>query len=181
MNKNILVITGSPRKGGNSDLLADAFIKGATQAGNKVTKIESASLKISGCKACDGCYKKGVPCCVGDDFNKVAPLIEEAEVIVFATPLYWYSFSSQIKMVIDKFHSFFIGEKNVGNKESILLLCGSESEESAYEGILTSYTKTIGILNWTNKAKLVIKGIVDKGAIKDSDGLAKAEEIGMNI
>jgi len=76
MSRNILVLTGSPRKGGNSDLLADAFIKGAKAAGNRVDKYETGLKRIVGCKACDRCYSQGEACVFGDDFNALAPLLE---------------------------------------------------------------------------------------------------------
>lgn len=93
MNKRILILTGSPRRGGNSDLMADAFAKGASEAGNIVMRFDTAHKHIQGCRACDNCFSKENKACIfNDDFNELASLMAESDVIVFCTPLYWYSF-----------------------------------------------------------------------------------------
>ncbi|GEP64478.1 hypothetical protein CBE01nite_22460 [Clostridium beijerinckii] len=84
----------SGRVGGNSYLLSEAFIKGAIQSDHEVVKYEVGKKNIKGCIACDTCFSKGTPCSFDDDFNALAPKIEKADVIVFATPLYWYTFPS---------------------------------------------------------------------------------------
>ena len=181
MNKKVLVITGSARFGGNSDLMADAFIQGAKAAGNTVTKVEAAKLKFTPCRACNTCYSKGVACNYQDDFNQIAPFIEEADVIAFATPLYWSSYPAQLKMVIDKFYSLVIGQKNLENKSSCLMLCGEDANDSVYSGLLGSYTSMADFLKWSDIGQLVMKGVNERGQIKDTDGLKKAEELGRNI
>jgi len=182
MGKNILVLTGSPRKGGNSDKMADAFIRGAEKAGhNKITKIEAASLNLSPCKACDACYKNENACCVNDDYNKVAPLLEKADVIVFATPIYFYSFPAQIKMIIDKFNSFFIGQKPIQGKESVIMVCGGESSENIFDGILRSYDLITDLLQWKRVGKLIVNEVNSQGDIDKTDGLIRAEELGESI
>ena len=125
MSKRILILTGSPRRGGNSDLMADAFAKGASEAGNSVVQFNTAHKHIQGCRACDNCFSKENKACIfNDDFNELASLMAESDVIVFCTPLYWYSFPTQIKAAIDKFYSFIIGKKDVPIKECMLLSCG---------------------------------------------------------
>lgn len=181
MKKNVLVLNGSPRVGGNSDLLADAFIKGATKSGHEVVKCEVGRKNIKGCIACNTCYSKGTPCSFHDDFNNIAPLIEKADVIVFATPLYWYSFSSQLKAAIDKMYSFIIGEKKLNIKESMLLVCGEENNESAFDGIITTYKLICSYQKWTDRGQLVVPGVLDKGDILSTDYLVRAEEMGRNI
>lgn len=110
MSKRILILTGSPRKGGNSDLMADAFAKGASEPGNIVVRFDTAHKHIQGCRACDNCFSKGKACVFNDDFNELASLMAESDAIVFCTPLYWYSFPTQMKAAIDKFYSFCIGK-----------------------------------------------------------------------
>ncbi len=181
MNKKVLVITGSARFEGNSDLMADAFIQGAQAAGNTVTKVEAAKLKLTPCRVCNTCYSKGVACSYQDDFNQIAPFIEEADVIAFATPLYWSSYPAQLKMIIDKFYALCIGQKSVENKSSCLLLCGEDNDDFVYSGLLDSYKSMANFLKWSDAGQLVMKGVNDKGQIKDTDGLKKAEELGRNI
>ena len=89
--KNILILTGSPRVGGNSDLMADAFQKGAESAGHKVIRYEAGRNAILPCRACESCFSNGKACVWDDRFsNELAPLIEEADVIVLATPVLVY-------------------------------------------------------------------------------------------
>lgn len=101
MEKKVLLIAGSPRKGGNSDLLCDAFGKGAKEAGHTVEKIYVRDLKLGGCMACYGCRDTGM-CVQKDGMNDVLKKMIEADVIVLATPVYFYSMSGQLKVFIDR-------------------------------------------------------------------------------
>ena len=92
MAKNILVLTGSPRKGGNTDKLADAFTAGARQAGHLVTRYATADKDIKGCSDCKACQANAGVCVISDDFSTLAPLVEQADLVAFVTPLYWFSF-----------------------------------------------------------------------------------------
>ena len=88
MKKEILILTGSPRKNGNSERMAGALRCGAEAAGHHVTLIRTADLNVKGCVACGRCYQSAEhPCCHEDDFNGIVPLIERAEIVVFAAPL----------------------------------------------------------------------------------------------
>jgi Multimeric flavodoxin WrbA len=181
MKKNILVLTGSPRIGGNSDLLADAFIKGATKAGHEVVKCEAGKKNIMGCKACDTCYSKGKPCSFDDDFNSIAPLMEKADGIVFITPLYWFTFSAQMKAVIDKMYSFIIGTKELKIKESMLLVCGETDNESEFDAIIRTYKLIAHYQKWIDRGYLVVPGVLNKGDILSTNYLPLAEEMGHTI
>ena len=183
MGKNILVLTGSPRKGGNSDLMADAFIKGATAAGNKVTKYEAALKDLKGCIYCDTCYSLGEDkACTHDDvFNELAPYFQTSDVIVFAAPLYWYTFPAQIKAAIDKLYSLIVGKKPSNIKESMLLVCGTGKDMFKYEGIIKSYELTASNRKWTDRGHYVVPGVTDVGDITGTDHLAKIEKLGRMI
>ena len=178
MPKNILVLTGSPRKGGNSDKLADAFIAGAQQAGHTIVKYATAEKRIRGCIDCKTCFSKGFACSIPDDFNELAPLVEQADVIVFATPLYWFSFPAQLKAAIDKFFSFFIGKRTLKIKECLLLVCGGDKDESNYEGIVTSYKLIARFLSWKDRGIVIVPGLHDTDDILKTDGLKRAEALG---
>ena len=107
MNKKIVVITGSPRKKGNSFAMTEAFIKAAEKKGHTITRFDVTTMNVGGCRACETCFKTGRACSFNDDFNTIAPAIQEADAIVFSLPVYWYSIPSQIKAVIDKLFSFY--------------------------------------------------------------------------
>lgn len=101
MSKKVLIISGSPRKGGNSDILCDRFREGAEAAGNTVEKVFLRSLKIGPCMACYGCRGKGV-CVQKDDMEELLDQMVKADVLVLATPVYFYSMDGQLKTVIDR-------------------------------------------------------------------------------
>lgn len=101
MGKKVLILAGSPRKGGNSDLLCDAFSKGAQEAGHSVTKIYVQDQKIGGCMACYGC-RNTAKCVQKDDMEGILDQLVEADVIVLATPVYFYSMDGQMKTLIDR-------------------------------------------------------------------------------
>lgn len=88
MSKKIVVITGSPRKNGNSFAMTDAFIKAAEEKGHTVTRFDAAMKNVGGCHACETCFKTGKACSFDDDFNDVAPAIMEADAVVFTMPVY---------------------------------------------------------------------------------------------
>lgn len=178
MGKKIVVLTGSPRKGGNSDRMADAFIAGAQGAGHTVAKIETAPLDVKGCRACDGCYRGGRACFFNDDFNGIAQEILEADAVVFATPLYWFSFPAQLKNVMDKFYAFVVGGKEFKGKECALLVCGGDAEETAFDGLLRSYGLIVEYLDWTDRGRLVVTGVNAKGEIDKTDEPGRAEALG---
>ena len=120
MSKNILILTGSPRPNGNSFILADAFAKGAEAAGHTVRRFDTAPAEIDGCRACNQCFKHGNACVFDDDFNILAPRLEEADVLVLATPLYWFSFPSQLKAALDKLYSLRVGKRSLNIRECVL-------------------------------------------------------------
>ncbi len=102
MSKKVLAIVSSPRKGGNSELLTDEFIKGAQEAGHAVTKTVLREKKISPCLACEACLRNGGICVQKDDMAEILDQIIAADVIVLSTPVYYYSISAQLKIMIDR-------------------------------------------------------------------------------
>ena len=100
--KKILAIVSSPRKGGNSELLVDEFIKGAREAGHDVEKVCLREKKIAPCLACEACLRNGGTCVQKDDMAEVLPKLIEADVIVLSTPVYYYSVCAQLKAMIDR-------------------------------------------------------------------------------
>jgi len=181
MSKKVLVLTGSPRRGGNSDLMADAFIKGAQAAGHFVTKFETGLKQINGCQACNKCYSNGKACVFEDDFNTLAPLLEQSEVLVIATPLYWYTFPAQLKAALDKMYALLVGNRQCNIKESILLACAETAEEADFDGLVRTYEITTAYLKWTDLARLLVPSVTEKGDILRTDALQKAEEIGLAL
>lgn len=181
MSKNILVLTGSPRQGGNSDKLADAFIAGARQAGHTTVRYATAGKNIKGCIDCKTCFSKGVACSVPDDFNELAPLVEQADMLVFATPLYWFSFPTQLKAAMDKLYAFLIGDRALKIKECALLACAGDDDMSSFDGIEASYRLIARFLNWKDSGTILVPGLHENDDILKTDGLKRAEALGKSI
>lgn len=175
-SKKIVLITGSPRPNGNSFALAEAFSRAAEKNGHTITRFDAAQLEIKGCTVCDSCYQSAKACSYDDDFNKAAPDIEAADAVVFATPLYWYTFPAKLKALIDKFYAFYMGKRGIGNKECALMVC-CEDEAEQLEGIRFSYMHTIGLLEWRSVGEVLIPLVHEAGAIHQTDGLAQAEAL----
>jgi len=181
--KNILVITGSPRKNGNSDLMADAFIKGAQSKGHQVAKFRAAAKTISGCRACNTCWSKGHACTFRDGFTELEPLLEKADAIVFASPLYWFSFSSQIKAAIDRMYAYDKENRKVSLsiKEGVLLICGACEGNEIFEGVIASYKGILNYMKWQDAGILAVPKVSDKGDILKTDAMQKAELLGQSL
>ena len=181
MIKNILVITGSPRKKGNSTLLAEAFIKGAKAKGHEVTTFDAAAKNIKGCKACGSCWSKGRACVFTDGFTELEPLLEQADAVVFATPLYWFSFSAQIKAAIDKMNAYDSEKvlRPLKVKEAALLVCGAGEDERIFDGIIATYKSMLKYLGWRDNGIITVTGVQEKGDILKTEALASAEKSGL--
>ena len=181
MAKHILVLTGSPGKGGNTDKLAEAFMAGAKQAGHTTEKFATADQHIKGCIDCQTCFSKGRACSIPDDFANLAPLLEKADMLVFATPMYWFSFPVQLKAAIDKLYSFLIGKRPLKIKECALLVSGGVEDETKFDGIVQSYKLIAEFQNWQDSGVVIVPGIHDKDDVLKTDGLKRAETLGKAV
>lgn len=180
--KKVLILHGSPRAGGNSDQMADAFARGAEAAGYTVERVYARELRVSGCEACNGCYStEDMPCCHGDDFNKVAPLVEQADAVVFAAPLYWYSFPAQLKRIIDSFYAFYCGGRAIQGKRAVLLSCGEDQRYTMFDGIQRTYELMMPILGWSNAGMVLAPNVNEIGDIQKADALKRCEQLGKSL
>lgn len=174
MSKKILVITGSPRKNGNSIAMTEAFIKAAEKKGHTVTRFDAAMMKTGGCRACETCYSTGKACTFDDDFNTIAPAILEADVIVFTMPVYWYSIPAQIKGVIDRIYSLVIGGKDIAGKECALITCCEENDMTVMDGVRVPIERTAALNKWRMVGEVLIPGVLKPGDVDRTDGCEKA-------
>lgn len=181
MGKKIVVITGSPRKNGNSFAMTDAFIKAAEGKGHTVTRFDAAMKNVGGCHACETCYKTGKACSFDDDFNAVAPAILEADAVVFTTPVYWYSIPAQIKGVIDKLYSLVVGGKDYANKECAMIVCCEEDDVSVMDGVRVPLERTAALLKWNVVGEVLIPGVLNVGDIDKTDGCRQAAALADQI
>ncbi len=174
MSKKIVVITGSPRKNGNSFAMTEAFIKAAEQKGHTVTRFDAAMKKVGGCHACETCYSTGKACTFDDDFNTIAPAILEADAIVFTMPVYWYSIPAQIKGVIDRIFSFVVGGKDIAGKECALITCCEEEDMSVMDGVRIPMERMCTLNKWKMVGEVLIPGVLNVGDIGKTDGCERA-------
>lgn len=179
--KKIVVITGSPRRSGNSFAMTEAFIKAAQAKGHSVKRFDAADMKLGGCHACETCYSTGKACTFDDDFNTMAPDILEADAVVFSTPIYWYSWPSQIKAVIDKLYSFCVAGKPVAGKECALIACCEEKEPEILDGVRVPLERTAALLEWKMVGEVLVPGVLKVGDIANTDGVARAAALADKI
>lgn len=174
MSKKIVVITGSPRKNGNSFAMTDTFIRAAQEKGHTVTRFDAALKKVGGCRACETCFSTGKACTFDDDFNTIAPGILEADAVVFTMPVYWYSIPAQIKGVIDRLFSFVVGGKDIAGKECALIACCEEDDMSVMDGVRIPMERSAALLKWKMVGEVLIPSVLNAGDIEKTDGCEKA-------
>ena len=129
MSKKIVILNGSPRKIGNTSELVKAFTEGAESVGNKVTTFHLDSMDIHGCKGCfGGDNSKECPCVQKDDMAQIYPAVKSADVVVLATPLYYWNMSGQIRTAVDRLFALEEGGENFlrGHEKSAALLMAAE-------------------------------------------------------
>ena len=171
---NIVVITGSPRRKGNSFAMTDAFVKAAEAKGNSVTRFDAAFMKIGGCHACMTCFKTGKACSFDDDFNQIADAILKADAVVYTMPVYWYSIPSQIKGVIDRIFSLVVGGKDISGKKCALITCCEESDMTVMDGVRIPLERSARLLKWEMVGEVLVPGVLNEGAISGTDGCEQA-------
>ena len=174
MGKKIVVITGSPRRNGNSFAMTDAFIQAAKANGHEVTRFDAAMKSAGGCRACETCFKSGKACSFDDDFNTIAPAILEADAVVFTMPVYWYSLPAQIKGVIDKLFSFVVGGKDISGKECAMIVCCEEEDLSVMDGVRVPLERSAALMKWKMVGEVLIPGVLNAGDIDKTDGCKQA-------
>lgn len=177
-NMKILVITGSPRKNGNSNTLAENFIKGAEEAGHRVVRFDSAFKNVHPCIACNKCEMNG-ECVFKDDFEFVRNNIVDADAVVFATPMYYFGVSAQIKAVIDRFYA--INSQIHRPKKSVLILTYADTAAKSAEPIISHYETLLNYLGWSDAGKIIASGVWTEGDVNHTEYPQKAYELGKSI
>ncbi len=174
----ILVLTGSPRKNGNSNILADNFIRGATEAGHEIVRFDSAFKNVHPCIGCNHCGMNG-PCIFKDDFEFVRKHIVNADMVVFATPMYYFGISAQLKTVIDRFYA--INSQIHRPKKAALLMTYANTSASEAEPIKSHYAALLNYLGWTDAGQIVASGVFQAGAVEQTDFPQQAYTFGKNL
>lgn len=181
MKKKILIINGSPRKSGNTELLVDSFIKGANESGNIAQKINLRELNINNCIGCLQCQeKKGNPCIQKDDMDKLYSAFNEADMVVFASPLYWMHFTALLKNAMERL--FALAPYGIPQKETALIMAATTQDDFIYSMIVPYFeTCIVNNLNWINRGMVLAGGVNDKGDVEKTNYLQEAYELGKQI
>ncbi len=179
MSKTVLVISTSPRKNGNSDTLADAFIRGAQQAGNQVEKVNLYDKTIGFCKGCLTCQSTQ-RCIIDDDASAIAQRMLTADVIVFATPIYYYGMCGQMKTLLDRANPLYSADYRF--RDIYLLAAAAEEDEHTVDGAVTGLQGWIDCFEKAHLAGTVFAGgVTAVGEIQNHPALAKAQELGQQV
>ncbi len=174
----ILVITGSPRKNGNSSTLAEHFIRGAKEAGHEIVRFDAAFKKVHPCIACNKCGMNG-ECVFKDDFEFVRKHIADAGMVVFATPMYYFGISAQIKAVIDRFYAIN-GLIHVPKKAALLMTYADNSRRKE-KAITDHYEVLLDYLGWSDAGRVIAPGVWPVGAVNRTKYPEQAYRLGKSL
>lgn len=179
MGKKVLVVSASPRRGGNSDLLCDQFMLGAKDAGNQAEKIFVRNKKINYCVACDACRGNGGNCVQKDDMAEVLDKMIEADVIVMATPVYFYTMDAQMKTLIDRTYSRYT---EISNKEMYFIVTAAYGRKQAMERTIEGFRGFTSCLSEIKEKGIIYgTGAWNVGDIKGSRAMDQAYEMGKTV
>ena len=189
----IVVLTGSPRKNGNSAYLAEQFIKGAEEKGHEVFRFDCAFKQVEPCRACNRCGMDG-PCIFNDDFQELRPHLIEADMVVFATPMYYFSISAQMKRVIDRFYAingqikgarkkaaFLMTYADTAKKEAAFLMTYADTAKKEAEPMLVHYHTLMDYLGWTSVGEVAASGVWTAGSVRNTDYPQQAYQLGKSL
>lgn len=179
MSKNIVVLSGSPRKEGNTERLARAFIDGAESAGKNIVVFRTANMKIGGCIGCEHCFKEKGVCIQKDDMPTVLAAIKTADTIVLVSPVYYFDLTAQLKLAIDRTYALL----SVGTpikKAALLMTCGDNTVKAA-EGAVVTYKSICAYSKWEDAGIIIAAGLHNPGEIEGRDELVKAQMLGREI
>lgn len=179
MSKKVLIISSSPRKNGNSEMLAASFAKGAEEAGHSVETVYLREKRFEFCKGCLACLKLG-HCVINDDAVGVATKMHDTDVLVFATPVYYYSISGQLKTLLDRANSLF--GSDYAFTKTYLLATAAEDGPYVVEGAIKAVQGWVDCFDRCELADTIFAGGVNGvGDIAGHPALDKAYQIGKEI
>ena len=179
MSKKVLILSGSPRKGGNSDLICDEFMRGAAESGNDVEKVRPAEKKIGYCHACYYCGDHEGQCAFKDDMAELLQKMIDADILVLASPVYFYSIDAQLKAVIDRTVARWT---EVKDKDFYYIMTAADSGREAMDATLASLRGYAACVEGAKEKGVIYgTGVYEKGAVEGSRYLKQAYEMGQAV
>lgn len=174
----ILILNGSPRKNGNTYNLALSFAKGA-EKNNDVEILSIRDYNINPCKGCNRCFENDSNACVlNDDMNLIYEKMKEADIVVIASPVYFYGISAQLKTLVDRFHTPM--RNSFKTKKLGLLLVGAAKITGLFDSILVQYNLILKFFELKDIGMVLISGVKDIGDLSDND-LNQAYKLGESL
>lgn len=178
MSKKILILSGSPRKGGNSDLLCDEFMRGAVEAGHTVEKIRVQEKQIAGCVACYACRNTG-DCAIQDDMAEVMQKMIDCDVMVLASPVYFYSIDAQLKAVIDRSVCRWT---EVKNKEMYYIMTAADGARASMDTTLACFRGYADCVEGAVERGVIYgTGVYQAGEVKEKAVMQEAYAMGKAV
>jgi len=179
MTKSIVVLSGTPRKDGNSAKLAEAFIEGAEAAGKEITIFRVAGLQIGGCRGCEYCFRNQSVCVQQDDMPPILDALRKADALVLVSPVYYFSVTAQLKLAIDRFYALYNQGMPV-KRAALLMTCGDDSEAAAASSI-SMFRQISTLLKWEEAGVIIAPGLHNPGEIEGRPELEQARSLGEGI
>ncbi len=173
----IVILNGSPRAEGNTEIMAKEFQRGAEEAGNEVTLINLRGKKVTGCLGCEYCFSHDGECVQKDDMPEILKELDTADAVVFASPIYWFDITAQLKSVIDRMYA----RAKVGfhfHKTALLL---DSASDGVYDAAIAQYKSMTGYLRWEDLGIITVPGMSSKGAMKESPAMNKVHCLGFAL
>lgn len=175
----IVVLVGSPRKGGNTDALARKFVEGAREH-NEVEIISVTEYKVNPCIGCNACFQReGNSCFQQDDMGKIYDKLKQAEILVIASPVYFYGLSAQLKAIVDRLHNPIRNSFPI--QKLGLILVGADTLPELFDSIISQYELTMNYFHLGDAGRVLVRGAAEKGAVQKTDGLEAAYEFGKSL
>jgi multimeric flavodoxin WrbA len=181
----VTLILGSPRKGGNTETLAEAFLSSSEKT-ERVDRFRLQEMDFSGCTDCRQCWSQGGPCVIEDGLKPLYASLKDSDAILFASPLYWYSWSGPVKTLWDRFLPFAYGDKpgafTLEGKKAILVSAAGDAEGSCFQGLLFSFRRSCSLLKMTIAGEFCFTGLHGRDeASKRSELLQKLRLAGQSV
>ena len=173
----IVVLNGSPRANGNTEMLSGEFIKGAIEAGHETELINLRGKKVAGCLGCKYCHDHDGECVQKDDMKSILETLNQADMVVFASPIYWFDITAQLKAVIDRMYA----NGRIGfhfTKTALILDSGADH---VYDAAIAQYKAMTGYLEWQNIGIITAPNLADKGAVKGTPAMEEAYKLGLSL
>ncbi len=176
---NIVVLSGSPRRGGNTDLLVEAFVRGASPR-HRVAVVSVHDYAVRPCMGCNACFlRDDHVCCQDDDMAVVYAKLAAADMLVIASPVYFYGLSAQLKAVIDRCHNPVRDSFHI--RKTALLLVGAASLPELFDGILAQYRLCLNFFQLKDAGHVLVRKAKEKGDVASMDALEEAFALGASL